>query len=167
MSGSASRDELSLPSLVFLFGSFTVYVAIQHSQQGAIVDHDTGAVDYAHLSVIYLSWFPAGHITASLVCATALGLLKGAGFLRRILLRRVPLRPVAACRDGHAKVERKEGYFGLPMFRRCGEQLAPVGPLTESSSSICDGPLCASLTVDSDPSFVRLPFAVGNVRRFV
>jgi hypothetical protein len=72
-----------------LFGSVMVYAAIQHNPQGSIVDHKTGAVDYAYLSAIFLSWFLAAQITACLAFATALGLLKGASVLCRMLLRHV------------------------------------------------------------------------------
>jgi hypothetical protein len=79
-----------------LFGAVMVYAAIQHNPQGSIVNHDTGAVDYAYLSEIFLSWFLAANIVATLGFATAVALLKGAGFLGRMLLRRVPaLRPQA------------------------------------------------------------------------
>ena len=74
-----------------LFGSVMVYAAIQHNPQQSIVNHDTGAVDYAYLSAIFLSWFLAAHFTATLAFATALGLLRAADFLYRRLLRRVPV----------------------------------------------------------------------------
>jgi hypothetical protein len=79
-----------------LFGAVMVYAAIQHNPQGSIVNHDTGAVNYAYLSEIFLSWFLAANIVATLGFAAALALLKGAGFLSRMLLRHVPApRPQA------------------------------------------------------------------------
>ena len=79
-----------------LFGSVMVYGAIQHNPQGSVVGHETGSVDYAYLSVIFLSWFLAAQITASLALATVLWLLKGVSFLCRMVLQRVPaLRALA------------------------------------------------------------------------
>jgi hypothetical protein len=65
-------------------GAVAVYAAIQHNPQGTIVNDDTGFVDYRYLSEIFLSWFLAADIAASLGLAAALGLLKGSGILYRI-----------------------------------------------------------------------------------
>ena len=70
-----------------LFGSVMVYAAIDHNPQQAFVNHETGTVNYVSLSGIFLSWFLAANITATLGFAAVQGLLKGWGVLHQMLRR--------------------------------------------------------------------------------
>jgi len=54
---------------------------IDHNPQQAYVNHEMGTVDYGSMSAIFLSWFLAANITATVGFAVILGLLKDLGIL--------------------------------------------------------------------------------------
>ena len=42
-----------------VIGLLAVYMAIARNPQGAYIDHETGAINYLDLSLIFLSWLVA------------------------------------------------------------------------------------------------------------
>jgi hypothetical protein len=48
-------------------GSAMVFIAIQHNPQQEFVSHATGAINYAGLSAIFLSWFVLIGLAAGLL----------------------------------------------------------------------------------------------------
>src|SRR5262245_59739985 len=55
-------------------GSLAVYIAMGHNPQGEFIDQVTGAVNHAHLSALFLSWFVVVGLVASLALAFLAGL---------------------------------------------------------------------------------------------
>jgi hypothetical protein len=64
-------------------GSATVYIAIDHNPQEEFVSHATGAVNYAGLSAIFLSWFVIVGVAASLTLTFAVWAVRGLRALYR------------------------------------------------------------------------------------
>jgi hypothetical protein len=50
-------------------GSAMVYIAMDHNPQEEFVGHTTGAINYAGLSEIFLSWFVVVSVATGLVLA--------------------------------------------------------------------------------------------------
>jgi hypothetical protein len=66
-------------------GLSAVYIAMQHNPQGVYVSHETGAVNYADLSALFLSGFAVVSIAAGGVLALVVRALRGLRALRQLL----------------------------------------------------------------------------------
>ena len=55
-----------------LVGSAMVYVAMDHNPQEAFVSHATGAISYAGLAEIFVSWFAVVSLATGFILALVL-----------------------------------------------------------------------------------------------
>jgi hypothetical protein len=49
-----------------VIGLLAIYTAIAHNPQGAFIDHESGAINYLDLFLIFLSWFVVFGVAAGL-----------------------------------------------------------------------------------------------------
>jgi hypothetical protein len=59
-----------------VMGSAMVYMAMDHNPHEEFVNHATGAINYAGLSEIFVSWFAVVSVATGLVLALVLGGLR-------------------------------------------------------------------------------------------
>jgi hypothetical protein len=57
-------------------GAVAVYAAIDHNPQGEFVNLETGAVNYAELSEIFLSWFVVVGVVVGLALALVVSMMR-------------------------------------------------------------------------------------------
>jgi hypothetical protein len=87
--GDGMRACMAIPGAACVsggtIGSMMVYIAIDHNPQGEFVNHETGAVNYAGLSEIFLSWFVVVTLAAGLVLTLMVWAARGLRALYRLL----------------------------------------------------------------------------------
>jgi hypothetical protein len=66
-------------------GLLPVYIAVEHNPQGEFINHETGAVNYADLSVLFLSGFALSSLGAGLLLAAAVWATRGLILYRAIV----------------------------------------------------------------------------------